>query len=211
VSLGKLAAADAFDERVLVTDAERRPLCVATTGKGAASLKALRELGEGRFHDVPLTFAECAELDALEAVIGAARSGDLEIDMGVGKSARPITEAEVVERLHRKTGGYRDHRLLKIFLTQDSGPPPRLPPPYPDAAVFKKFVRTKLTYSIGASLEEMLKQFMRAHPASPAARVTEEDAFKAARDIVMRLHDEKLVTVKPHGADLFLLNVMKHA
>lgn len=209
VALGKLAEAESADERVLVTDAERRPLCVAKTGKGAACLARLRELGEDRFHEKRLTFEECAELDALEAVIGAAASGDLELDFGPGNPSHRITEAEAVESLHRQHK-YETHPLLGVFLTQRaSATPPELP--YPDVATFTSFVCTKLTYVIGASLTEIVRQFMKMHPPAGDCVVTEEEAFRNASEIVMKLHEAGTVHARPHGADLFLLSGPKHA
>lgn len=209
VSLGKLVDAEWADERVLVTVAEKAPLSVAKTGKGAAHLAALRGLGDGRFHDVQLSFEEFADLDSLEAVVGAAASGDLEIDFGPGKPPKRISTDEVVASLHRHKR-YLQNRLLSVFLTHDSSPPPPVSK-YPEEPPFTTFVRTKLSYMLGASLTEILRKFMANHPPGNACVVSEENAFEQARDIVMKLHEAGIVHARPHGSDLFIQSGAKHA
>src|SRR5262249_55424407 len=66
----------------LITD-QRRPLPLGSRGEDY--LQELRAGAAGQFRQVELTFADCAELDALQAVVGLARSGDLEIELA-GKS-----------------------------------------------------------------------------------------------------------------------------
>ena len=59
----------------LVTD-QRRPLVLGL--KGEEHLAKLREGFAGQFRHVELTAGDYAELDALRAVVGRARSGELE-------------------------------------------------------------------------------------------------------------------------------------
>jgi hypothetical protein len=97
---------------VLVTD-ERRPLDPAA--RGQEYLDAVRRRYGTRFHDVELTFDEYAEVDALQAAIGLARSGDLEVELP-GGVARRVSEQEVLDS-HQRRGRYLAHRLLRLLLT----------------------------------------------------------------------------------------------
>jgi hypothetical protein len=98
---------------VLVTD-QRRPLELGV--RGQEYLAELRQ-GAGPFRQVELTPVDCAELGALRAVVGQARSGDLEVEIAAGES-RPLAEAEVIESLHRQ-GRYRAAPLLRDLLAPD--------------------------------------------------------------------------------------------
>jgi hypothetical protein len=106
-------AADAPDHLVLVTD-QRRPLVLGARGK--EHLVQLREGRAGEFRHVELTPADIAELDALRAVVGLARSGDLEADVTPAHT-RLLSEAEVIESLHRQ-GRYRAAPLLRDLVAE---------------------------------------------------------------------------------------------
>ena len=85
--------------RLLVTDQERRPLKMGE--QGVAYYRDLEKLGKDSFEHIKLDFEQYAALDALEAVVGLARVGDLEIEWPRG-TIRPVSEAEVVASNHRK-------------------------------------------------------------------------------------------------------------
>lgn len=93
---------------LLVTDA-RAPLSLGP--KGQEYLRQLRRKAAGQFRHVELPFADYALLDALQAVVGQAGSGDLEIDLP-GGIARRITEDEALAALVR-TGRYRTAPVLR--------------------------------------------------------------------------------------------------
>jgi len=61
-----------------------------------------------------LTFAEIAELDALQAVVGLARSGELEIEPGPGQ-VRTLAAGEAIASLQRQNR-YLGCRLLRELL-----------------------------------------------------------------------------------------------
>ncbi len=106
-----LNAADRVDRILLVTD-ERRPL-VFGKQPGAAGRRHYEELrsgGPGRFRHVNLTWEQYVQLNALEAVVGMARSGDLEIDLAGGKIRR-VSEVEATESLRRQ-GRYSSSPVL---------------------------------------------------------------------------------------------------
>src|SRR5205807_1766565 len=85
-------AAPQVDRILLVTDG-RQPLKVGAAGQ--RHLGELQKLGAERFQRFDLSFAEYAGLDALEAVAGMARSGDLEIETAPG-APRRLQEADVI-------------------------------------------------------------------------------------------------------------------
>jgi hypothetical protein len=109
------------DLLLLVTDA-REPLRLGATEatRGRDYLNRLRARGE-RFRHVELSFAEYADLDALQAVVVQARAGDLAVTLPDG-GARPLGEADVVGSHHRRRR-YQAHPLLRLLLL-DGGPQP---------------------------------------------------------------------------------------
>jgi hypothetical protein len=102
----------------LITD-KRSPLSLGL--KGEEHRAKLRAGCAGQFRHVELTPADCAELDALQAVVGLARSGDLEVEFPGGKP-RPLNAAEVIESLHRQ-GRYRAAPLLRDLLGEPTPAP----------------------------------------------------------------------------------------
>ena len=64
--------------------------------------------------------AELADLDALQAAVQAARSGDLEAEPRPGRT-RPVNEQEVIES-HRRKGRYNARPLLRDLLTPPVAP-----------------------------------------------------------------------------------------
>lgn len=117
----------AFDSEppdcVLLVTEQRRPLRLGA--RGSEYLDRLASRGPQRFRQIELTFAEYAELDALSAVAGDARSGDIELDLPGGHT-RLLTEAEVVAS-HVRRGRFRWHPLLGALLASrgslNSSPP----------------------------------------------------------------------------------------
>lgn len=101
----------AFDRVFLVT-AKEVGLPLGPTGRDY--LDDLRRRGGEHFQTLELTSADFAELEALQRVVGLARSGDLEIEPRPGH-ARAVTEHEVVEAYHRH-GRYLAAHLLRTLL-----------------------------------------------------------------------------------------------
>jgi len=100
-----------FDQVILVM-AKDVGLPLGPTGRDY--LDDLRRRGAEHFQTLELTSADFAELEALQRVIGLARSGDLEIEPRPGL-VRAVTEHEVVEAFHRH-GRYRASHLLRTLL-----------------------------------------------------------------------------------------------
>jgi hypothetical protein len=87
----------AYDRVVLVTVKDvGLPLGKA----GEDYLDDLQRRGREHFQRLELTFAKFAELEAMQRVVGLARSGDLEIEPRPGQ-VRTVSEQEVIESYHR--------------------------------------------------------------------------------------------------------------
>ena len=83
--------------------------------RGAEHLRQLQDKPGLLFEHWELSVAELAELDALQAAVLAARSGDLEAEPRPGRT-RPVSEQEVIESHHRK-GRYHARPFLRDLLT----------------------------------------------------------------------------------------------
>jgi hypothetical protein len=105
-----------LDRLVLVTDED---VGLPLGERGQEYLDALERGTTPRFRKLELTFEEYADLDSLQAVLGLARSGDLEIEIPPGE-ARAVREAEVVDSHHRRRR-YLTSRLLHELLADDAG------------------------------------------------------------------------------------------
>jgi hypothetical protein len=99
-------------DRVFLICDQRQPLVLGE--KGREYFDRLANRAPERFECLELSFDEYAELDALQAVIGDARSGDLEVDLP-GGLARRVQESEAILSHHRQDR-YRRHRLLGLLL-----------------------------------------------------------------------------------------------
>jgi hypothetical protein len=98
---------------LLITD-QRQPMPLGN--KGEEYLAELRR--GGRFRHVELSFADYAGLDALQAVVGLARSGDLEVEEAPGKTRR-LSEREVMES-HQRRERYLRAAVLRDLLAADA-------------------------------------------------------------------------------------------
>jgi len=99
-------------DRTFVVSEKREPLKLGA--KGQEYLQQLESRGPEHFLHVEISFREYAELDALQAVVGDARSGDVEVDLPGGQFRR-LAEEEVIAS-HRRQNRYRRHRLLGQLL-----------------------------------------------------------------------------------------------
>ncbi|HEV3115734.1 MAG TPA: hypothetical protein VGY58_01695, partial [Gemmataceae bacterium] len=99
------------DRLLLITDA-RQPLPLAA--KGREYLRRLEARGQDRFQRLELSFDQYAQLDALQASVGVARSGDLEIDLPGGQT-RLVSEQEVIQS-NVRCGRYQNAAILRELL-----------------------------------------------------------------------------------------------
>jgi hypothetical protein len=190
---------------LLVTD-ERRPLSLGERGR--EHLKTLQARGPERFCQVELKLSEYAELDALEAVIGDARSGDLEIDLPGGR-AQPVGEEEVVHS-HRRRSRYRQHRLLNFLLADSSAVPPAKPAESPEAPPaqenaddrsLREFIRAQLAFNMGMMTDELAERYLRDHPETLALDVCR----RRISEVALRMHEAGELNATPNDDQLFLL------
>lgn len=193
--LRRLLDSKGADCRVLVTEA-RFPLQLGE--RGQEYLEALKKLGK-HFEYVPLTFEQYAQLDALQAVVGQARSKDLEVEPRPN-CILPVSEQEVIDSYHRGRR-YEQHPLLRIFLAEE-GPakPLSAPTKFPPNDTFRQFVLAQLSLNIGSGLIELLTKFA----AKQAPPVSVDTCLERAKEIVFEMHKEELVCAKPWEDDLYL-------
>ncbi len=200
-SLRRLLEDDSkLDHRILVTDQERRPLKVGA--QGLEYYRKLEGLGAGRFEHLKLDFEQYARLDALQGVVGMARSGDLEIEAPRG-TIRPVTDAEVIASHHRRDR-YRDHPLLRPLLTEEPASQPQAcaSPPSLDEDRVRQYVMAQLAWRMGSTANALARGFIE-ELSDPRPAVTE--VWLQFKTIAGRMHGEGLLHATPHDDDLFLL------
>jgi type II secretory pathway predicted ATPase ExeA len=120
-TLRKLVQDPDRPDRVLLVTDERQPLPLATKGK--EYYQELCERGADQFQHVRLALSEYAELDALRAAIGLARSGDLEIELPGGGS-RAVTERDVIAS-HSWQEHYHNAAVLRTLVPRTDPDPAR--------------------------------------------------------------------------------------
>ena len=113
-----LVEASPHPEQTLLVTEERSPLVfgVQPTAKGRQYYAELNQQKQGQFQHLQMTFEEYAHLDALQAVVGMAKSGDLEIDLPGGKT-RQVSEEEVIAS-HVRRERYGAVPVLRELLTE---------------------------------------------------------------------------------------------
>jgi hypothetical protein len=188
------------DHRLLVTDHERRPLKVGA--QGVEYYRDLEKLGAGKFEHLKLNFEQYAQLDALQGVVGMAKSGDLEIEAPRG-TPRPVPEAAVITSHHRQDR-FRRHPLLGPLLTEE---PPEVVtngtrPPHLDEPQVRQYIMAQLAWKMGSTAQALTKGYLEE---LPAPKATPEAAWPEVKTIIERLHAEGLVHASPYDNDLFLL------
>jgi hypothetical protein len=200
VALRRLLEGDAsLDHRILVTDQERRPLKVGA--QGAEYYRGLEKLGPGKFEHLKLDFEQYARLDALQGVVGMARSGDLEIEAPRG-TVRPVSAAEVVASHHRQDR-FRQHPLLRPLLTEE--PLPIAEPPNGanlDEPRVRQYIMAQLAWRMGSTAQALAKGFVEELTEPKASPDEVWTQFKA---IAGTMHNQGLLHATPHDNDLFLL------
>jgi hypothetical protein len=118
VALERIASDEESPDRALLVTDERQELPLGP--KGRELLAELERRGPQVFRHVALPRRQLAELDALQAVIGLARAGDLEVEVAPGQR-QTVTEDEVIAVYHR-TGRYLANPLLRELLGGEATP-----------------------------------------------------------------------------------------
>jgi hypothetical protein len=220
--LRRLAQDTQPPERLFLIADERRPLDPATAGR--EYLEKLQQRHGDRFVRPVLTFDQYAELDALQATIGLAKSGDLEIELPAGRSRR-VVEAEVVAS-HLRKQRYSAHPLLKLLLDPEQAPawthqPPALPlPPVPpsvpapgsigsgsqvDIQELRQFLMGRLAITMGASSNELAVQYQE-YLSLKQVQLALEVCKSRLEEVARGLHQEGLLNASPHDDYLYLLS-----
>jgi hypothetical protein len=196
---------DPPDLLLLVTDA-RQPLQLGATGeaRGRGYLKQLQERGAG-FGHVELSFAEYADLDALQAVVVQARAGDLEVTLPNGRT-RPVSEEEVLASHHRR-GRYQAHPLLRRLLLDEAATAPagadRQPARVPEKAV-REIIMAQLALRPETSSRAVVERCLRDLGNGAQAPVDWETCHAAVKAVAGRMRDAGLVRTTADGEDLIL-------
>jgi hypothetical protein len=199
-------------ERLLLVIDERRPLDLAAGGR--EYLDTLRNRHQDRFQQINLSFAAYAELDSLQAVIGLARSGDLEIESPGGNS-RSVTEKEVIES-HLRQQRYLAHPLLKTLLTGE-GPLPAMaksPSPVdtahsgasvPQEQDLRQFIMGRLAITMGISSHELAMHYQSYLKIARQVDLTLTLCKTRLEEAARKLHQEGKINATPHDDYLYLL------
>ena len=192
--------------RLLLVIDRRRPMRLGP--KGEEYLTQLRRKCADRFQQIELTFDQYADLDALKATTGLARSGDLEIDLPGGEIRR-VTETEVIASHH---GGdrYAAHVLLKPLL---NAPPPTGPiddpPPVMAAEVNEKdireFIMAQLGFMPGMGSNELTLKYVAYLQQTKRPLLDEATCKPQLEDVARAMHHAGLIQVSPIDDGLFLL------
>lgn len=182
-------------ERVVLISDKRRPIPLGTVGQ--AQLKWLG--GQGWFETMVLEFDDIAMLDALQAVVGQARAGDIELDLPDGRTHR-VTECEVIDSYHR-TGRYLAHPLLKTLL-QKNGVEVIPPKVKYDGNALRAFILAQLALTMGMSTVGLAQKYLQLY-ALPVDGLA--DLHKSIAQTATQMHDDGLVNAKPTEDGLFLL------
>ena len=170
------------DRAVLIVDG-REPLQLASAGQ--TCLEKLKSLN-GRFSIVILDFEQYATVDAFEAVVGLARSGDLEAILPDGFS-RPITEAEVYESHHRNQR-YLDPSVLCQLLGKCTHVEI---PKFPEVDLQRVLEATyaQLAMNIGLTTLQLASWWME-HQVPKPDMIHHAAVHNMFKDVVLKLHAE---------------------
>jgi hypothetical protein len=193
--------------RLLLVTEERRPLKVGPAGREC--LNSLRRLGPDRFREALLSFDEYADLDALEAAVNSARSGDLEITLPGGGS-RPVTAKEVIASHHRQ-GRYLDQTLLRLLLTwegspgQDTGEKVEQPRVPIDTRGVREFIMAQLALTMGSSSQELGARLQEHLAGSGMRPRSGEECKEILEQAARQLHAEGQINASPMSGGLYLL------
>ena len=174
-----------------------------TGEQGVAYYRDLEKLGKDAFEHIKLDFEQYAALDALEAVVGLARVGDVEIEWPRG-TIRPVSEAEVVASNHRK-GRYLQHPLLRHLLTEEppvDGPRPEPSEPLLDETDVRQYIMAQLSWRLGMSAKEVTEGYIET---PPVMKIPVRRSLRAGQaDRRTRCTPTTSSTRRRHENDLFL-------
>jgi hypothetical protein len=212
--LRRLALDPEPPDRVLVITDARRPMRLGD--KGRQYLDHLRRRGPGAFSRVVLSFPQYAYLDALEAVVRMARSGDLEVEVRPGQTRR-VTEEEVIESHHRRQRYLHFPTLRELLLGESSNrgtdhPARSRPAPepmvLPDERDGREFILAQLAKTSGESIQELAAQYADYLKIAKKVRLDLPTCKNRVEEIARKLHEEGRIRASARGDGLYL-NLVK--
>jgi hypothetical protein len=157
-----------------------------------------------------LTFDRYAELEALQGVVGLARSGDLDIELPGGMSRR-VAEQEVIES-HLRCGRYLAHPLLRLLLRgtepaqAQSAPAPPVPAangPAPNDADLRQFLVGRLAVTVESSGNKLAAEYQD-YLGRKGVQLALEACRARVEEAAWRLHQERLLTATLQDDGLYL-------
>jgi hypothetical protein len=195
--------------RLFLVTEQRLPLELGGTGKDY--LAKLSARAAPPLTRLVLTFEQYALLDALQAVVGLARSGDLEVE----SHPRAVSEAEVIASHHRR-GRYAAHPLLCQLLGVEAAtaapaaepPPKKEEPPAPQPPNDKdvrEFIMARLALTMGSSSHELADYYAEYRARTNQPPLPRDLCRKAVEEVARQLHDEGKLKATPGGDGLYLL------
>jgi hypothetical protein len=191
--------------RVLLLTDERQNLPLGP--KGAEWLQDLEARGPQGFRRIAVSPPQLADLEALQAVVGLARAGDFEIELGAGQR-KAVTEDDVIAS-HRRAGRYPANSLLRELLGGEVPAPSPAPDPAPvpvklDEQDARQFVAAQTALSGQVSLDELAVLYTEQHRGGGQPPLDLAACRAALRQVALRLADEGLLQVANQGDGLSL-------
>jgi hypothetical protein len=197
-ALKRIAGDPQPPDHVLIVTEERQPLQLGEVGKRLQD--ELSRRGEEAFQTMQLNFDDYALLDALQAVVGEACSGDLELDVPMGNHVA-LTPAEVIASHHR-CDRYREHVLLRELLTEEpaAGVPVKASE-HLDEDKLVQYIVAQLALTMGASTIELAVKY----DAEYSGQIQGGSSRTRIETVAANLHQRGIINATPQDDHLFLL------
>ncbi len=197
-TLKRLAELPQRPDHILLVTEERCPLRLGA--QGDSLFRRLLALGKAAFAEYRLSLEEYRLLDALLAVVGHARSGDLELTLASGQS-HPVTAGEAIASHHR-CDRYRAIPLLNHLLSEQ--PAAEADPTTAvaiDEAAVRRFIMAQLAMTMGMSSQELASKYGHQHPTGLAPAQLQQQVDQ----LVKAMDREGLVKATPMDDHFYLL------
>ena len=190
-----------LDHRLLVTDSRCR---FSLGSKGQEHYDALVGLGSEAFRHLTMNFEDHAKLDALEMVIGQARSNDFEIEFAPGRT-RQVSADEVIESMHRQDL-FRKQPILEELLTENhpAGTMKPLEVPRPvelDVAKIQTVIQGELGWRLGMTSSEITTVVLKNLGND---LLDHDEAHRQVKAAALRMHENDQLYAHTYEDGLFL-------
>jgi hypothetical protein len=149
---------DAPDRLLLVTDERWR---LQLGARGQELLHQLQQRLGANLRQIEVAISHYAGLDALQAVVGMARSGDLEIEWP-GSQTRKLTEQEVIESHYRRQRYHAYSPLRQLLAAEqvEASPTADRSPPLPEDREVRQFIMGQLALHAGLSSQKLAEAYL---------------------------------------------------